>query len=117
MRLPRTSRFIASWLAVLAILMAALAPAVSQARGGSPWAEVCSAADGAPRQPAAPAGHVLDHCPYCGLHADGFAPAPAAADAGLLLPLRFERPLAFWAAPRTPHAWRGAPPRGPPTFS
>jgi len=78
---PATHRF-AAWLATLAMLMAALAPAVAQvvvdARGGAGWVQVCSASgmlwvqldpdadigNGAPAEPMAD-GSV--HCPWCKL--------------------------------------------------
>jgi Protein of unknown function (DUF2946) len=112
---------------MLAILMAALAPSVSQALGlskGISWIEVCTAQgskwlqgdlDGSGSAPASE--HVLEHCPYCSLHvlALGMPPAP-----GLVAPvprLRHDRPMAFLAAPRTLHAWVSAQPRAPPIFS
>lgn len=126
----RASRRLCAWIATLAVLMAALAPAISQAvgaRGAATWIEVCTA--GGSRwiasDPAAPAGeapapgleHALDHCPYCSLHAPlaDLPPAPAAAlpDPGLDHVL----PRAFLQAPRTLHAWRQAQPRAPPLVS
>ena len=112
---------------MLAILLASLAPSVSQALGlakGGSWIEVCTAQgskwlqgdwDGSGGAPAS--GHVLDHCPYCSLHAPvlGMPPAP-----GLVAPVPLpghDRPLAFLAAPRTLHAWVSALPRAPPLFS
>jgi hypothetical protein len=121
-------RELASWIAVLAILMAALAPAISHAlgtQGVASWTEVCTAqgskwvqgdsdaADGS--VPAAE--HALEHCPYCSIHSStiGIPAAPlldlAAAD------LAHATPSAFLAAPHTLHAWLSAQPRAPPLVS
>jgi hypothetical protein len=80
---------LATWAAFVAVLMAALAPALSHAlasRGDAGWVEVCTAegsrwvqGSGGPGEPAAPAGaHALDHCGYCTLHTDD--PALPGAD-------------------------------------
>ena len=114
------------WLAVLAVFVAALAPALSHAlRSGAVdgWAEICSTegarwikvdpASKAP-QPTAPAGHALEHCAYCSIHAATLGLPPA---------------LASWAAPIDPTrlaaalelpptrglgAWQRPQARGPP---
>ena len=127
MRTLRVHRRLHTWIAALAILLAAIAPSLSHALGtaetGS-WFEICSSQgskwiaddpDGSPLAPAA--GHVLEHCPYCSMHAPalGLPPAPG------LLPLRIEGhgefPPTFYAAPHTLHAWVSARPRAPPTLS
>jgi Protein of unknown function (DUF2946) len=118
------------WVALLALLLATLAPSVAHAlrhaRGERmPWSTLCSAT-GAKRivfeqsagdPTAAAATHALDRCAYCALHHDGFAPMPAAA----LPPLRSDLatvtlPSVARAVP--PHsAWPAAPPRGPPALA
>jgi hypothetical protein len=97
------NRTLFSWFAILAILLNALAPAVSHAltqpsAGGSAqsaWLELCSAqgstwvrvgSDGGvleqtpEKPPDAPGGTASAHCPYCVTHAASFAfpPSPAA---------------------------------------
>ena len=123
MRLTRGSKLITSWMAILAILMMAFAPLVSQAVGADrAWLEICSASGpkfvqadaGSSNQPAKnSAAHPMEHCPYCSLHASalGMPPAPL-----LVLPVIAVRdvPPAFLSAPSTLHAWRAAQPRGPP---
>ncbi|MGC4075918.1 MAG: DUF2946 domain-containing protein [Rubrivivax sp.] len=115
----------ALWIAALVILMASLAPSVSQALGFARSAaavEICTAhgavwvdADtGDETGGAVSVGHLFEHCPFCSLHAPamGLPPAPLAlpgAPAGAE-PL----PRAFLAAARTPHAWVTAQPRAPP---
>ena len=129
MRLGCTARLWSSWIAVLAVLMAALAPSVSHAlnaKSGSPWVEICSAVgakwvqpDDAPADEIpVPAGmHALEHCPYCTPHADALA-IPAAPSAALASATPGdESPLALPAAPSPPRAWLNAPPRAPPTLS
>ncbi len=86
---PRRLQRLASWIATFAILMATLAPTVSQALvvsglAESDWVEICSAqgtrwinaAEEAPeRQPAQAHAEV---CPYCFTHAGSFGLAPPA---------------------------------------
>lgn len=121
-------RFV-SWIACFAILMSALAPAISHAlRGGSPdtWAEVCTAlgaklvqVDGGSANtssPGAPGDHLSQHCPYCSLHSTVGLP-PTAASSLALQPLVYAVPRLFLAAPRTLHAWVSAQPRAPPQLS
>ena len=132
MRMGRTSRVMTSWIAVLAILMATLAPSVSRAfaaKAGSPWVEVCSSTgatwiltqgnDEEQKQAPAPSGtHPLKHCPSCSPHANAIA-VPAVPP-GVLVPVSAstrDLPIAFAAAPRMRHAWVSAPPRAPPPIS
>jgi hypothetical protein len=129
MQRQRASRILTSWLAILALLMAALAPSISHALGskfGPSWVEVCTpsgakwvqAGSGAGDEaPATSGAHPLEHCPYCSLHANDIAvPAASVASAPLLLPAH-DLPIAFLAAPRTLYAWVSAQPRAPPQFS
>lgn len=126
MQLSRATRTLASWVAILAVLMAALAPAVSHAlgtRSASSWVEICTAQGATWVQPAAladddssapAAAHTLDHCPYCSIHADTIGVPPASSGHLPDTALAHAPPAAFLAAPRTLHAWRSAQPRGPP---
>jgi len=125
MRLGRSTRRLVSWIACLAILVGAFAPAVSHALespGGSTWVEVCSALgaqfvkvsdDSSP----APSGPLLEHCPYCSLHANDLALPTAALPAPVLAAARAGPPGRFFTAPRTPFAWAAALPRAPPLVS
>ncbi|WP_167223003.1 DUF2946 domain-containing protein [Massilia rubra] len=117
---------LAAWMAMLAVLMAVLAPALSHAFGADPAArflpgDICRAgsvaaagealAGGAP----APPSHEekRQHCPYCH-HGNGvllLPPAPhplalAVADAPPTAP--------FPDAPKPRFAWTAAHARGPP---
>ncbi|TXC62134.1 DUF2946 domain-containing protein [Piscinibacter aquaticus] len=83
------SRVVNSWIAILAVLMTSLAPAISHAmgtRGPATWTGICASA-GAKRvlldaqhdsdKSVPGAANPLEHCPYCGLHADGFPDTPS----------------------------------------
>jgi len=123
------ARSLISWVAIMAILMAALAPAISHAMRAetqNAWLEVCSAsgfrlvrvdASVDRKIPDTSAAHLLDHCPYCSLHTSAFAPPPAPLNGWLALPMAFEVPRLFLTAPRTLYAWRTSQPRAPPLFS
>jgi hypothetical protein len=116
-------RIVTSWIAALAVLLAALAPALSHAMGSS-WVEVCTfegskwvQVDAGDDTGAPSASHTFEHCPFCSLH----VPTPGVPPASTVLPLVLaptdEFPLAFLAAPRTLHAWVSAQPRAPPSAS
>lgn len=127
MSTARAHRRLTGWIAALAILLASLAPALSHALAsatGTPWIEICTTQgskwiqageDGSERTPGS--AHVLDHCPYCSLHAPMLGLPPAEHPSQLPLVLSHETPLAFLSAPRTLHAWVRAQPRAPPLFS
>jgi hypothetical protein len=127
MRAVRAHRRLTSWIAALAILLAALAPALSHALAsatGTNWIEICTTQgskwiqageDGTERAPAS--SHLLEHCPYCTLQAPALGLPPATLLDPLPLRLSHAVPLAFLSAPRTLHAWVSAQPRAPPLFS
>lgn len=121
--LNRSTRRFAAWLAVFAMLLAALAPTVSHAlspaTGGT--IEVCSV-DGPrsipdPDAPAPAPHNALEHCPFCATQAGSFAlpnaPLPAfdapRGDDVPPPPVAIDRP-----AQDAPLAAR---PRAPPAFS
>jgi len=127
MRALRAQKRLTGWIAALAILLASLAPSLSHAlasAGGTSWIEICStegsrwvpAGAGGSEPAPASAAHVLDHCPYCSIHAPALGLPPANVPAQLPSRLAHEVPLAFLAAPRTLHAWVSAQPRAPPLF-
>ena len=127
-------RAVAAWLAIFAVVIASVAPAISHAlaQPASPHhAQLHSAADDGAAEdvcsldadtadahagghdPGAPPALHLEHCPFCHLHADTlqvpFVSIP-------VLPSADEprRPLLFFLAPSLLHAWRSAQPRAPP---
>ena len=125
----RAPLFSVLWIAMLAILFSALAPALvhaysAQAPGASamPAAamEICTMdgvimlpGDGAPH----PADHVFEHCPYC--FTQGHPPflPPQSQLVFALLPTAERYPPLFYQVPRGLHAWTAANPRGPPSVS
>jgi hypothetical protein len=127
MRALRAQRQLTTWIAALAILLASLAPSLSQALAsstGTNWIEVCTtqgskwiapSKDGSERAPAS--AHALEHCAYCSLHAPDLGLPPADQASQRPSRLGLEVPSAFLAAPRTLHAWVRAQPRAPPWFS
>lgn len=85
MPLSRLNRSVTSWIAIFAILMAALAPAISQAAyraSGDPmWLEICTAYGierGSPDPAPDPAGdsaqRLAKPCVYCSLFASTLPP-------------------------------------------
>lgn len=130
MGLSRVSRRIAAGVATLALLLAALAPAVTSALASANdqhlrWTAVCTSdgarlvpvptdADGVP---VAPERHVIDHCPFCAPNAPGAAILPPAATALPAVSGPDFVPTLFLLAPRPLHAWAAAQPRGPPSAS
>jgi hypothetical protein len=117
-------RRLTSWLAVFAILLAALAPTVSRAlaaSGWDGWVEICSSAGpafvklpdaGKPAQKDGVASH-LDNCPFCGNHAAAAGLPPSE----VVLPSSAARdvlPELFYRAPSPLFAWASSQPRAPP---
>jgi hypothetical protein len=118
-----------AWLAAIALLFAALAPAVSQAVATSRGADagltpICThaglkwvdAATGEVRD--APAdvdvGNHLERCPFC-LTTSPALPGSAAEVRFAVPELPAESPYLFDHAPRTLFVWAHAPSRAPPS--
>lgn len=119
-----------AWFAVFAVLLNALAPAMSHAlaaRLGVTWLEICTK-DGLKRiavnyqgaRPDLPAGaHVAapDHCPYCAPHGASVAHVPPA---GAIVPVVTGPALvAAVLTTRAPQRaeWSSGHARAPPAFS
>lgn len=76
---PRANRFTA-WIAILAILLAALAPTMARAfspqlQGAMPWSEICTlggtqtvTAPGSDSGSGSRQGMLAPHCPFCLTH-------------------------------------------------
>ena len=89
MRLATRHGRVTAWIAIFAVLLAALAPSVARAwlspQKVMPWGEICTAGgmqtthDAAPRPDSGQhGGAVFKHCPFCLTHAGHFAlPTPA----------------------------------------
>lgn len=129
MRLGHAPRALTSWVAILAILMAALAPSVSHAlaaHGSVAWIEVCSAlgskwvrADAPEREPASGSSGVqaLEHCPYCTLQDHAPALPASRSNENLCAAPGLDPLAARIAAPQTAAVWHRAQPRAPPVHS
>lgn len=129
----KLQRIVAAWLAMFAVVIASLAPAISHALAQpSPasHAQVHSEASGAlddlcsteaddaqahagGHGPDSPPALHLEHCPFCHLHADALQVSIVAVP---ILPgaSRPARPLLFFLAPSLLHVWRSAQPWAPP---
>lgn len=130
MRSPLASRT-ARCLLILSLLLATLAPALSQAlaaaRGDvAAWSQICRSSLVSPRAGASVVASkaaaekeslhgLFEHCPFCGLHVQVIAPPPTAVPMALRLNLRHELPERFLSAAVTAHAWAPALARGPPS--
>jgi hypothetical protein len=119
-------RLVITWIATLAVLMASLAPTLSIAMGmpgAGPWTLICSSANDGPvafddgttgerRLPGM--AHLLDHCPYCSLHADAWPMPPSPPVLPQPMLLGEPDPPAFLHADETLSVWSSAQPRAPP---
>ena len=131
----RTLRHVTAWLAALAVLMAALLPALSHAvmsrlaaTSGMAWvsADASSAVSADPVAPgqsqtglqgsgSGDTGMVMAGCDWCATHAPGWSLPPVAA-LSLPLPVQLaDVPLAFLHAPRLLAVWASAHSRAPPS--
>ena len=111
----------------MAVLLASLAPTLSHGLAsatGTGWIEVCTnqgarwiqaGDDGSQRAPAS--AHVLEHCPYCSLHAPDLGLPPVAGRVHLPLQQHPALPLALLVAPYILQAWATVQPRAPPLVS
>jgi len=130
----KVHRAVAAWLAILAVVIASVAPAISHAfaqpalpshsshhsvADDSGSEDFCNtdadsgdAHTGAHDPASAPTLH-MEHCPFCHLHADALH-LPAVSPRFLPADSKPVRPLLFFLAPSPLHAWRSAQPRAPP---
>jgi hypothetical protein len=126
-----TRRF-AAWIACFAILLAALAPSISQAvanakqESGSGWAEICSVAgirfvqvdnDGAAAEKSSGKAMQMEHCAFCSTHAGSVGLPPASP----VLPLLVASgtaifPALYYQSPSPLFIWSTAQSRAPPAL-
>jgi hypothetical protein len=135
MFMTRLHRRITAWVALVALVLGALAPAVTQARVAGAdrgdWVQLCSASgmvwvqaeslaagepsaagdDGADR--GMPAAMVSAACAWCSLHGGAPGQPPAAVPLGLSGGA-IEAPAFLASAPRAGWPWAAARPRAPP---
>lgn len=123
-------RRVTAGIATFAMLLAALAPAVTSALAAANgqhvrWTAVCTPdgarlvpvptdADGVP---IAPKAHQVDHCPFCAPNAPGAALPPGTMPTVPVVSGAEPVPPLFLLAPRPLHAWATAQPRAPPFAS
>ena len=115
------------WAALLALLLAALAPSIAHAlrhaRGDTlPWSQLCSASGGKRvvfesqrgEPGSTPHAHAFEQCGFCALHAQGWAPPPATGMLAMRGDLQATLPLAQPLSLQTRRTWLAAQPRAPP---
>lgn len=127
------TRRLAAWIACFAILLAALAPSISQAvanakqQSGSGWAEICSVAgirfvqvveDGTTEDgKSAGKAMQMEHCAFCSTHA-GSAGLPPTSPV-LPLPVAMGTaifPALYYQSPAPLFIWSTAQSRAPPAL-
>src|SRR3954467_6429983 len=115
----RVLRQLASWIALVAIVAVTFMPTLTHLAARSiDLADVCSAdVSRSPGSGGEPGHHVLDHCPYCALHADLAMLANPPVDGVQRVVAFSEFPAAFLQAPRANLVWWAAQPRAPPSFA
>src|SRR3954468_7631639 len=89
------------WIAMLAVLFSALAPSVSRAlTPASPYgyAEICSVDNG--KKSPTPAGHAMEHCPFCVTHGGTFALLPHSVASFAVIGGHDYYPPLFYSAPQ-----------------
>lgn len=113
------------WIALLAILFSAFAPAIGSAAMASGTMEVCTSEGIKLVQAAATdsgdasgsAHHAMQHCAFCTTHAGSHLP-PTPPSGVLMLDIgRSPYPSLFYRAPQPLHAWSAANPRAPPLLA
>lgn len=126
-----TRRF-AAWIACFAILLAALAPSISQAvanakqESGSGWAEICSVAGirfvqidgGAADEKSGGKAMQMEHCAFCSTHAGSVGLPPTSP----VLPLLVASgtvifPSLYYQSPAPLFIWSTAQSRAPPALA
>lgn len=126
-----SARRLITWTAALAVLMIALAPAISQwllaqRNPGLSWVAVCSSTgtrwvavgQAAHDQPTDQQGlHAQSHCPACVLQAHDLGLPPQPLHVQALNPEQAALPCLFLHAPRTLAVWSPALARAPPAVA
>jgi len=108
-----------AWLAILAFMLGALAPAVSQwlassGSGNVAWSEICSTS-GKQQQPD---GQVKqEHCPFCLIQAQAVGLPPQATITVAIIEGADALPVLFLRSPHPLFAWSPTHARAPPTLS
>lgn len=119
-----------AWLAILAVLFAAIAPSISHALAApavsipsSLLMQICTV-DGVMeagpevKKPGMdPVVHAFEHCPYCSTHAGSFALLPGAALNFAVGGGHAVFPPLYYRAPAPLYLWSSGNPRAPPVLA
>jgi hypothetical protein len=125
MFLRRLHRRLTGWTALVAVLLAALAPTLMQglaAADGARWDALCVSvadrSDGSSGPASGDAQHdqAGTHCPLCTLQQQGHAPPPMPVAAPTVNPGRHGLPVAQVSEPVGGTPWRNGQARAPPLF-
>lgn len=128
-----TRRF-AAWIACFAILLAALAPSISQAvanakqESGSGWAEICSVAGirfvqlvqadgGAADEKSGGKAMQMEHCAFCSTHAGSVGLPPTSPVLLLVASGTAIFPSLYYQSPAPLFIWSTAQSRAPPVLA
>ncbi|MER2553064.1 MAG: DUF2946 domain-containing protein [Thauera sp.] len=128
-----------AWIAIFAMALSALAPAVSRAMGpdansrhviqlcsaaGVEWVELSAEEAARYSEAGAVSGEhdrdtrpLLDHCPYCSAHFGSALLPPMVLSAVFAVVGSAVMPRLFLAAPRPLFAWSSSHPRAPPAHA
>ncbi|WP_293776717.1 DUF2946 domain-containing protein [uncultured Oxalicibacterium sp.] len=131
MKITATMHRCAAWIACLAILMAALAPAISHAMAShaahKAWVEICTEQGSKMIQvtdhadPVSPSdsqhlGHV-EHCPFCKTSAFSATLPPVVPNVLATIEPVHTLPLLYYHAPGGQFVWNVAASRAPPAHA
>lgn len=128
MPFTRVHRRFTAWLAMLALVLAALAPTLAQAvvagSDRSDWVQICSATgmvwvqadQAAGDMESAPLADMGMQCPWCSLHSPATG-LPPALGSGVAAAAPASLPQAVTAAAPPVGVWIAAPARAPPFIS
>ena len=128
MTLSRRPARLTAWIAIFAVLLAALAPglarALSSPQQAMPWSEICSvggprvAPDALPDSGAGQHdGKVFKHCPFCLNYAGHFVLPATPLDFSPAIDHDTALPCALVATSSPRLAWASPPSRAPPAIS
>jgi hypothetical protein len=117
-----------AWIAIMAILLAVLAPALNHLLPEASAAQAIELCTSRGIELVADTGHVpgqrgdplhaqADHCAYCGVHAASHAAIPPSPAVALAAGGHALRPTLFYQSPRLLFAWTVASSRAPPDLA
>lgn len=118
------------WLAIMAVLFAAIAPSISHALAApavsipsSLLMQICTvdgvmqAGQDVKKPGMDPVVHAFEHCPYCSTHAGSFALLPGLSLSFAVSGGHDVYPPLYYRAPAPLFLWSSGNPRGPPALA